>query len=148
MFRLFITCFVFFFAVSSQSAIYQWTNEQGNIAYGQKPPRDKTIKTQKILLKSSEIIEVKQAESIQDSANEIAKSNAARKAANEKIQQEAAEALLLQERCATSKKSLTELDFGGNRLYKDSDGNYSRFSAEDKSQQREQLTAFINENCR
>lgn len=149
MYRALIICFCLFFAHSSYAAIYKWVNEQGNTHYGQRPPRDKNIDVKKVFVKSSGIIDSeKDPTSIQDSANEIAKSNADHKAANDKIQQQANEKRRLQERCETSKKNLAELDYGGNRLYKDADGNYSRLSPDDKTKKREELNTFINENCR
>jgi hypothetical protein len=149
MYRALIFCIFFLSANLAHSAIYQWVDEQGNTHYGQQQPRDKSIASQKIEVRTLQPAENQQPQkSIQDSANEIAKSNAARKTANDAKQQSAEESRQLQTRCETSKKNLAELDYGGNRLYKDAEGNYSRFSAEDKSKQREQLNAFINENCR
>tara|TARA_R110002095_G_scaffold44995_4_gene40450 strand:- start:2926 stop:3375 length:450 start_codon:yes stop_codon:yes gene_type:complete len=148
MYRFLIFCIFLFFNGLGHAAIYHWIDEQGGSHYSQRPPRDKTIISQKIVFKTIATAFDQQAQpTIQDSANEIAKSNAERQATHEKTQQEAKENSRLQERCATSKKNLLELDFGGNRLYKDADGNYSRLDAEDKNQQRAQLNAFINENC-
>ncbi|MDX2425335.1 MAG: DUF4124 domain-containing protein [Cycloclasticus sp.] len=148
MFRPLIICFAFLFTSNSHAAIYQWTDEQGSVAYGEKPPQDKTIKTQKILLKSPEISEVKQTRSIQDAANDIAKANAEREAAIDTANQSAEDEKFMQEECARANKALSSLDLGGNRLYKDSAGNYARLSDDDKSLQRQNLNAFIDENCR
>ena len=130
------------------TAIYQWVDDQGRMQYSQQKPHGKSLEPQKITIKTSRPADNKQLKSIQDSANEIARSNAARKAASDKALQETQEARLAQEKCATSKKNLSDLDYGGNRLYKGADGRYSRFTPEDKKQQREQLNSFINENCR
>ncbi|MEO1889517.1 MAG: DUF4124 domain-containing protein [Cycloclasticus sp.] len=127
--------------------IYKWVDAQGNTHFSQQPPRNKNITPQRIIIKT-DYKEGLSLKALIDSANEIAKSNAERKAANDKVRQNADKQRLAQERCETSKKNLAELDYGGNRLYKDADGNYSRFSAKDKTQQREKLNAFINENCR
>ena len=149
MYRALIICLLLLFANISYAAIYQWIDEHGNTHYGQLAPRDKNIDAKKIFVKPSRVIDNEQTSTpIQDSANEIAKSNADRKAANDKIQQQANEKRRLQERCETSKKNLAELDYGGNRLYKDADGNYSRLSPDDKTKKREELNTFINENCR
>jgi hypothetical protein len=148
MYRALIVLISFFTLSIAHATIYQWTDQQGQLHYSQTPPPNKSIESKKITIRNSTVTGDKPHPSIQDSANEIAKSNAERKAANEKIQQDARANRAMQERCSTSKKNLAELDYGGNRLYKDADGNYSRFSAEDKNQQREQLNAFINENCR
>lgn len=148
MFRPLIIFFIFFFAASSQAAIYQWTNEQGNIAYGQTPPRDKTIKRQEVSTKTPKVDAVKQAKSIEESANEIAKSNAARKAATDKATQNAQDKRIAEEDCSRASKTLAALDLGGNRLYEDSEGKRTRLSEEDKNLQRQKLNTFINNNCR
>jgi len=149
MYRALMFCFCLLSANLTHAAIYHWVDHQGNSHYAQQPPRDKSINAQKMGVKSNHIVDSEQPQqSIQDSANEIAESNAARKAESDKAQQKANETRLLQERCDTSKKNLAELDYGGNRLYKDAEGNYSRLSTEEKNNQREQLNAFINENCR
>jgi len=149
MYRALIFCFCLLFASLAHAAIYHWVDHQGNTHYDQQPPRDKSIDAQKISVKSNTIVDSEQTQqSIQDSADEIAKSNSARKAENNKAQQKADENRRLQERCDISKKNLAELDYGGNRLYKDAEGNYSRLSTEEKNNQREQLNVFINENCR
>lgn len=149
MYRTLMFCFFLLFANLAHAAIYHWINHEGHPHYGQRPPSDKSIQVQKIHIKSTVRIDDKTAEkTIQESANELAKSNATRQAELESAQQKAIEIKRIQERCDSSKKNLAELDYGGNRLYKDAEGKYSRLSAEEKNKQREQLNAFINENCR
>ncbi|MFT6217327.1 MAG: hypothetical protein ACJA2Y_000718 [Cycloclasticus pugetii] len=149
MYRALMFCSCLLFAQFAYSAIYQWVDHQGNTHYSQHPPADKSISTQNITVTKKPVADAKKnQQSIQDSANEIAKSNAERQAARDKLQQQAEENKRLQESCEASKKSLIELDYGGNRLYKDTEGNYSRFTDEDKNNQREQLNDFINKNCR
>ena len=149
MYRTLIVCILLLSCSLTHAAIYHWVDEKGTTNYGQSPPKNKAIARQKVVVKSQTTIESQDTTlSIQQSANEIAKSNAARKAADDKQQQEIIKQVQRQERCETSKKNLAELDYGGNRLYKDAEGNYARFSAEDKNQQRERLNALINENCR
>ncbi|MEW4983939.1 MAG: DUF4124 domain-containing protein [Cycloclasticus sp.] len=149
MYRTLMVCIFLLSSSLTHATIYHWVDEQGTTNYGQTPPKNKSIARQKIVVKSQTVVESQQAQqSIQDSANEISKSNAERKAASDKRQQEVIKQARRQERCETSKENLAQLDYGGNRLYKDAEGNYARFTAEDKNLQREQLNAFINENCR
>ncbi|MBL4744064.1 MAG: DUF4124 domain-containing protein [Cycloclasticus sp.] len=146
MYRILFFSLCLIISSTSFAAIYHWVDLEGTTNYSQRPPHNKSIPSQKIIINPPAAYTQPQI-SIQDSANEIAKSNTARKEANDKIQQQAAGERAMRERCNTSRNNLAELDYGGNRLYKDAEGNYARLSAEDKTQQREQLQAFINENC-
>ena len=147
MYRSLTVLFYLLFATIGHAAIYKWADENGNTSYGQAPPRN--IISQEITIKSAPVETTgKPQKSIQDSADEIAKSNAERKASTDKTTQKAQQQRLLQDQCANAKKELSTLGIGGNRLYKDSDGNYSRINEDDKNQQRQKLSAFIHENCR
>ena len=148
MYRALIFCFCLLFTHLAHTAIYHWVDHQGNTHYGQRPPKDKSITANKVFIKSSGIFDdEKTLTPIQDSANKIADSNAERKAANDEAVQQANNKRRLQEQCDATKKNLEELDYGGNRLYKDADGNYSRLSPEDKTKQRQKLDAFLQDNC-
>lgn len=148
MFRCLIFSFIFFFSSNTLAAIYKWTDEQGITSYGQTPPRDKSIKLEKLNTKRSPPVSVDRLKSLQDNANEIAKSNAERAAANNKAAELAREKQRIAEECSKAKQALAALDFGGNRLYKDSEGNYSRLTEETKTQQRQNLSLAIEETCR
>lgn len=149
MYRTLMFCFCLLFTQFAHTAIYYWVDHQGQTHYGQQPPLDKSINVQKIAVSTNSSVDPnQQQQSIQDSANKIAESNAERKAARDKLQQQADENRRRNENCDASKKKLAELDYGGNRLYKDAEGNYSRLTDEDRNNQREQLNDFINKNCR
>ncbi|MBQ0725638.1 MAG: DUF4124 domain-containing protein [Cycloclasticus sp.] len=147
MFRCLIFCFIFFLSSNALAAIYKWTDDQGNTSYGQTPPRDKSLKLEKLNTKRSPSVPVDRLKSLQDSANEIAKSNAERAAANNKAAELVREKQRIAKECSQAKQALAALDLGGNRLYKDSEGNYSRLTQEDKSQQRQSLSLAIEETC-
>jgi len=148
MYRALMFCFCLLFANLAHTAIYYWVDHQGNTHYGQRPPKDKSLTAKKVFIKSSGIIDSEKVlTSIQDSANAIATSNAERKAANDEALRLANDERRLQEQCDATQKSLEELDYGGNRLYKDADGNYSRLSYEEKTKQRQKLEAFLQDNC-
>ena len=148
MYRALMFCFCLLFASLAHTTIYYWVDHQSNTHYSQRPPQDKSLAAKKIFIKPSGTIDSnKPLTSIQDSANEIAKSNAERKAANDKILQQSTDHKRLQEQCEATQKSLEELDYAGNRLYKDSDGNYSRLSSEEKATQRQKLNDFLKDNC-
>jgi hypothetical protein len=144
---IFFSCLLACTSGQADMRIYKWVNAQGNTHFSQAPPRNKSISPQTFTVKTDKR-EGLSLKTLIDSAEKIAKSNVERKTANDKLRQEAEEKRLAEEKCVTSKKNLSKLGYGGNRLYKDANGNYSRFSAEEKNQQREKLNAFIDENCR
>ncbi len=148
MFRCLIFCFVFFLSGNTLAAIYKWTDEQGITSYSQTPPRDKNLQLEKINTKRGPSVPVDRLKNLQDSANEIAKSNAERATANNKAAALVREKQRIAEECSQAKRALAALDLGGNRLYKDSEGNYARLTEEDKAQQRQSLNLAIEEACR
>jgi len=148
MYRALMFCCCLLFAHFAHATIYYWVDHQGNTHYGQRPPQDKSLVAKKVFIKSSGIFDAeKTLTPIQDSANAIAASNAERKAANDEALRQANDERRLQEHCDATQKSLEKLDYGGNRLYKDADGNYSRLSYEEKTKQRQKLEAFLQDNC-
>jgi len=149
MYRAFILCSCLLINSSANAAIYKWVDHKGVINYGQTKPQRQAITPDKIILKVQKRGDTKEAsESIVDSANKIAESNAKRKAEKHKKALATQKERQLQKRCITSKKNLANLNYGGNRLHKDSKGNYSRLTPTDKEQRRKELRAFIKENCR
>lgn len=147
--RTMLFCFFLLFANLTHAAIYHWYDHEGHPHYGQRPPSDKSIQVQKIHIKSTVRVNDNTTEkTVQDSADELAKSNATRQAELESARQKALEAHRMQERCDISRENLDRLDYGGNRLFRDADGSYSRLNPEEKNERRKQLEAFINENCR
>lgn len=140
------SCLLVWTSVQADMRIYKWIDTQGNTHFSHVAPHNKSISLEILMIKTDgrEGLSLK---ALIDSAEQIAKSNAERKASNDKIRQEVEKQRLVQEQCETRKKNLAELDYGSNRLYKNSEGDYSRLSAEDKRQEREKLSAFINENC-
>ena len=148
MYRALMFCYCLLFTSLAHTTIYYWVDHQGNTHYGQRLPQDKSLSATKVFIKSSGVFDAeKTLTPIQDSANAIAASNAERKAANDEILQQANNIRRLQHQCEATKKNLEELEYGGNRLYKDANGNYSRLSSEEKTQQRQKLEEFLQDNC-
>jgi len=151
MYRCIFFCICLFVGFSSQADIYKWTDQNGNTHFGEKRPFDKSISYKKLSIKAQRVNEdanEKQLTSIQQSADELEKSNADRQAEINNAELAAETEKHSQQECDNVKKSLAMLDFGGNRLYKDSEGNYSRLSEDDKNNQREKFNQFLDENCR
>jgi len=146
-----IFCICLLAGFSSQADIYKWTDQNGNTHFGEKRPFDKSISYKKLSIKAQRVNEAEsegRLKSIQQSADEIEKSNADRQAAIDKADLSAETKKRSHAECDNVRKSLSSLDFGGNRLYKDSDGNYSRMNEDDRNIKREQFNQFLNENCR
>lgn len=131
--------------------IYQWTGQHGNTAYGQQRPVDKSIPYNVISKEArpaSETQSGSQLKSIQETADELEKANAVRQAKIDDAKLAEETKKQSQAKCESVKASLAALDFGGNRLYKDSDGNYSRLADDDKNRKRQEFNQFLDENCR
>ena len=126
------------------AAIYEWTNDEGNIAYTQTPPKNRSIPTKKISVRSSQPIEHSPS-STQDQHNPPV---ATGEPSPESLSQSKKDgAKLLQLQCANAKKALSNLSLGGTRLYKDSDGNYLRLNEKEKMKRSSNLNEFIKEHC-
>lgn len=132
---------------NSQADIYKWNDEHGTRQYTQSPPRDKSIYIEKIKYKKYLSKSETPSHSTQDEADEIGRSNAKRQAATDKAVHQNQQQQLARDSCQRAKQSLAALDFGGNRLYKDAEGNYHRFNTEEKKHKREQLKEVILNNC-
>jgi len=141
--------FVIFLLYSSSSlaVIYHWTTHEGVQKYSQSPPRDKSISSEKIYIKKHFNDSDVPNTSLQQSADAIAKSNAERKIASDKLDQELVQQRLMNDICHRAKQSLAALELSGNRLYKDASGDYLRLDEEAKNKQRQKLNKQIEENC-
>jgi len=149
MYRAFILSSFLLINSSANAVIYKWVDHKGIINYGQTQPQRQAITPDKIILKAHKRDPSKEApESIIDSSNKIAESNAKRKAEKHKKALASQKARQSQKRCISSKKNLANLNYSSNRLHKDSKGNYSRLTEVDKEQRRKELVALIKENCR
>jgi len=150
MYRAFILCSCLLINNSANATIYQWVDHKGVINYGQTQPQRQAITPDKIILKVQKRDNTKEEapESVVDSVNTIAESNAKRKEEKNKKALAAQEKRQLQKNCIASKKNLANLNYGNNRLHKDSKGNYTRLTPADREQKRKKLRAYIKENCR
>ncbi|OUR82172.1 hypothetical protein A9Q82_07455 [Cycloclasticus sp. 46_120_T64] len=143
---LVIICLLY--SSANLSAIYHWTNQQDVPQYSQSPPRDRSIPRQKIHIKKHISQEQTAGQSLQQSADAIAQSNAERQAAHDETRQRAEQQQQMKENCANIRQSLAALELSGNRSYKDGEGNYRRLSESDKDKRRQQLNASLEKNCR
>ena len=132
----------------SYSAIYEWTNKQGNKAYTQTPPSDKSISRKKLEVKSQKTSD---AITYSDKSEETTTPDSTEEASDVSPEEQAKKIAegkqLIKEQCTNAKSGLAGLD-GGNRLYKDSKGNYLRMTEEEKDKRRKNINSFITEHCK
>lgn len=135
------------FSTVSISAIYEWTNKQGHTAYTQAPPKDKSISSKKLVVKSQTISE--STSNVESSSNDLEVSNEDDSSAStpDEAKKIAEGKKLLKEQCINAKSALAGLE-GGNRLYKDSKGNYLRMTEEEKNKRRKNINEFMSEHCK
>jgi hypothetical protein len=148
--RLLFLTFVLLTTYSSMSysAIYEWTNKQGNKAYTQTPPSDKSISRKKLDVKSKK---TNDAITYTDSSEEATTSDSIEEASDVSPEEQAKKIAegkrLIKEQCTNAQSALAGLD-GGNRLYKDSKGNYLRMTEEEKDKRRKNINSFMSEHCK
>jgi len=148
MYRSTIIIFCLLFTATVHAAVYQWVNEQGNISYSQTRPQDKAVEVKEITTKrGGQAVTKKQQEDLQNSADELIEANTKRQEQRDKNDQEAQAKQFAKKQYDDVRKSLALLDVGGNRLNKDSEGNFSRQNEENRAKQRQQLNDFLSENC-
>jgi len=149
MYRTFLFCSLLLISSVASSTIYKWVDHDGVVNYGQVKPQRQSITPDQVVIKAQKRISSQKApESIIDSANAIAGSNAERTAANKEKDAANIERSRLQKNCISSKQNLANLNYSSNRLHKDSKGNYTRLTAAGKERRRKELVALIKENCR
>ncbi len=149
MFRFSIICMCFLFAIPSLATIYEWTDSKGVRSFGQIRPTHKDISPRAVTVtppKRSNS-DIPPRPSAQESANNIADSNLKRQATRDKAIQAQEAISLIQQQCANAKKNLAQTKLGGNRLFKDSSGQYSRLTDEKRRLKQQTLTDFIQQNC-
>jgi len=143
--------FLLVFCSPNYAAIYKWVNEQGFTSFTQQPPKNKSIPFKKIKVKTTPPIDGYDEETIrakmdaQKTKSEELSLKQAQKDAKQKQVKAGSEEL--KKHCAIAKKSLANLNQGGNRLYKDADGSYLRLDEESKDQKRQEITQFLTDNC-
>jgi len=148
--RLLFLTFVLLVTYSSMSysAIYEWTNKQGNTAYTQTPPSDKSISRKKLDVKSQRTAE---AVSYTDNTEDVPDSDSTEEDSDVSPEEQAKKIAegkqLIKEQCTNAKSALAGLD-GGNRLYKDSKGNYLRMTEDEKDKRRKNINSFMKEHCK
>ncbi len=147
--RAFIFCSCLIISTLANAAIYKWVDHQGRVNYSQIPPQKQSITSKTVIIKiQKNNPDQVPPKSIIDSAKEIAESNAKREAFNNDKILAAKKKKQLNKKCASSRANLAKLESGSNRLYKNPQGEYSRFTAEDKESRRQKIMSFINKNCR
>lgn len=146
--RLFVFVILTISVLTAQAAIYKYTDEEGNTKFSQTRPSASTefekIENKRYYPdeKSSE-----EGKTLIQQADKISKENAERDAARQKAEQDAKALREKQSQCATARQSLIELSYGGNRLYKDENGEFQRVTDEARKEKSDQINAFIQSNC-
>ena len=149
MFRFLIICMCFLLAIPSLATIYEWTDLKGVTSFGQIRPTHKGIPSRAVTVTPPKRSnpDSPPSPSAQESADSISDSNLKRQATRDKATQAQEAITLIQQQCANAKKNLAQTKLGGNRLYKDSSGQYSRLTDEERRLKQQTLTDFIQQNC-
>ena len=132
----------------STDKIYKWVDQNGAIQYTQFPPPA-----------GNEVLEVRNAPPpaddpaaerarIQQETEALDERMEERKEAAAKAEQRAKNRKIRQENCAIARKNLAELEQGGIKRYRLSDGTVLRLTEEDRQKRIADTEAEIAENCK
>lgn len=149
-FIILINFILVLFSSISYSAIYEWKNKQGNTAYTQAPPSDKSIKTRKLEVKAQRVNEYVDPDEVgteNDGIDSSVTNEETDVSPEEQAKRIAEGKKLINEQCSNAKSALAGLE-GGNRLYKDSKGDYLRMTEKEKNKRRKNINSFIDEHCK
>ena len=137
------------FSISeSYATIYKWTNERGVITYSQHKPSNHTLKSERIVIKSTlssaeakEIFCAEPASQSTEPPDTVAATQISSRE-QKKINTEAVNKI-----CRNAQQNLASLQRSGNVLYKDADGNFMRLTEQDKTKKRKEANQLIKEFC-
>jgi len=146
---LLLIVFTLIFCSPNYAAIYKWVNQQEVTSFTQQRPKNKSISFEKINVAPMPLIgdvdEVKS--STEKNAKKTDELSIKKTKEASPKEQTKADREVLKRRCATAKQSLINLNRGGNRIYKDANGNYLRLDEESKNQKRREISQFLTDNC-
>ncbi|WP_456415459.1 DUF4124 domain-containing protein [Thiolapillus sp.] len=139
----------FTLAGSALGGMYRWVDDEGNVVYSQQPPPDD---------RSSKVI-APPPPPAEDSGNSLKKvrelnekldaAAEERNKAKEEKRKAKAEQKKRKERCATARKDLKTMnELPPNTLYGTPDGEWKRFTPEERTQQIDSLNKIIKKNCK
>jgi len=146
---LLLIIFTLIFCSPNYAAIYKWTNEQEVTSFTQQRPKNKSISFEKLKVRPIPFIgnddeDNSSTESNAKKADELGIKKAEEASPHKQTKADREE---LKRRCAIAKQSLINLSRGGNRLYKDANGEYLRLDEESKNQKRREISQFLTDNC-
>jgi len=146
---LLLIVFTLIFCSPNYAAIYKWTNKQEVTSFTQQRPKNKSISFEKLNVRPIPFIGNADEGNSRTEDNTQKTDELSIKQAKEVVPQKQTKADReeLKRRCAIAKQSLVNLSRGGNRLYKDANGEHLRLDEESKNQKRREISQFLADNC-
>lgn len=130
------------------AAIYEWLDEHNTITFSQKKPTQKNIPYKKLKDTQPSFIGSKKNPSSTSTAPNTSSDIAQKFAEKRALRKQAiSDKQALKKNCADARASMTDLERGGNPLYRDAKGNYLRLDQASKQAKRDTLNQFLSDNC-
>jgi len=118
-----------FLLLPANAAIFKWTDANGDVQYGEHPPTGVNAESIKIEPVPKSVPPTK---SPQRQVEELDKQIKKNKEQEAKAAQEKQDEEYRKINCENAKKNIEQLNFGGHRLRRMSDGSYQRLDEEQK----------------
>ena len=132
--RILLLTAIMIFASSASAGLYKWVDDEGNVHYSQKRPRDQQFKR------------LKAPPPAPDNAKTLYKSNKpAEKSGKTAASETAKNKEIRAKNCAQAKKKLT--NFQVHRRMRDKDGNVAVIGDKERTKQIENATKAISNYC-
>ena len=139
-----MVCFVIPTTSFSASSIFKWTDEKGNVHYGDMHPDGQDAKEMKIQRFKGQTPTA----SPQSKANDLEKDQAASSKIKALNLQKQVEMKAEEQRCNTAKKNLTTLKNNSRIKIRGEDGNYRYLSPEEISKKMQESQKAVDESCK
>jgi hypothetical protein len=143
--KLLIFLSLFCATTSAAGAIYQWTDSQGNIQFGEHPPAD--AEARYIQTPSSPQPAIEQDRQLSDQLQALEQSRALREQQKAETAREKQQAKERKQACDQARQNLANLQLGGHRRMRLPDGTVSYLDAEQKQRYIDISKQNIRDNC-
>ena len=150
--KLIILAGAILFSTSAFAAIYKWTDEQGNVHYGQQRPTTATSEKMNVQQHAPENTSTYNRPGSQKDAKSTDKSGNNAKPANEQKAEKKTETKAEKKKrlaaCEQARKSLKTMEEVGRIRAKDKDGNTTFLSQQQKEEKMKQSRKMLSKHCK
>lgn len=144
--RTLISTILLLAMTGAQAAMYKWTDEHGNVQFGQFPPPGAEAEQMKPPPPPASRPDSNRP-TLQERVKALEEHKAEEQEQAAAAQQEREKAAQIEQNCKNARESIKNLELGGNRLYRMPDGTFKRFDEAEKQRRINKSKKYIAENC-